>query len=102
MAFKLNTPPYNLDNTPIYNVDLGNDVLGKANNNGTILINKNLDPSKTKKVVDHEMIHIDQFKRGDLDYDDNNVYWKGKTYSRGQMREGAKNLPWEKEAYARS
>ena len=47
MAFKLNTPPYNLDNTPIYNVDLGNDVLGKANNNGTILINKNLDPSKT-------------------------------------------------------
>ena len=99
MAFKLNTPPYNLDNTPIYNVDLVNDVLGKVNNNGTILINKNLDPSKTKKVVDHEMVHINQFKRGDLDYDDNNVYWKGKTYSRSQMREGAKNLPWEKEAY---
>jgi ribosome-associated protein YbcJ (S4-like RNA binding protein) len=99
MAFKLNTPPYNLDNTPIYNVDLGDDVLGKANNNGTILINKNLDPSKTKKVVDHEMVHIDQFKRGDLDDDDNNVYWKGKTYSRSQMQEGAKNLPWEKEAY---
>lgn len=99
MAFKLNTPPYNLDNTPIYHVDLGNDVLGKANNNGTILINKNLDPSKTKKVVNHEMVHIDQFKRGDLDYDDNNVYWKGKTYSRSQMQEGAKSLPWEKEAY---
>ena len=99
MAFKLNTPPYNLDNTPIYHVDLGNDVLGKANNNGTILINKNLDPSKAKKVVNHEMVHIDQFKRGDLDYDDNNVYWKGKTYSRSQMQEGAKNLPWEKEAY---
>ena len=73
--------------------------LGKANNNGTILINKNLNPSKTKKVVDHEMVHIDQFKRGDLDYDDNNVYWKGKTYSRSQMQEGAKALPWEKEAY---
>ena len=99
MAFKLNTPPYNLDNTPIYHVDLGNDVLGKANNNGTILINRNLDPSKAKKVVNHEMVHIDQFKRGDLDYDDNNVYWKGKTYSRSQMQEGAKNLPWEKEAY---
>ena len=99
MAFKLNTPPYNLDNTPIYNVDLGNDVLGKANNNGTILINKNLNPSAIKKVVEHEMIHICQFKRGDLDYDDNNVYWKGKTYSRSQMREGDKNLPWEKEAY---
>ncbi len=99
MAFKLNNPPYKLDNTPIYNVDLGDNVLGKANNNGTILINKDLDPSKTKKVVDHEMVHIDQFKRGDLDYDDNNVYWKGKTYSRSQMQEGAKALPWEREAY---
>ena len=45
------------------------------------------------------MIHIDQFKRGDLDYDDTNVYWKGKKYSRNKMQEGAKNLPWEKEAY---
>jgi hypothetical protein len=38
-------------------------------------------------------------KRGDLDYDDQNVYWKGKKYSRAQMKEGAKNLPWEAEAY---
>ena len=38
-------------------------------------------------------------KRGDLDYDDNNVYWKGKKYSITQMKEGAKNLPWEAEAY---
>tara|TARA_R100000935_G_scaffold19605_1_gene37603 strand:+ start:174 stop:488 length:315 start_codon:yes stop_codon:yes gene_type:complete len=99
MAFKLNTPPYNQDNTPIYSVDLGNDVLGKANNNGTILVNKDLNPKKIDKVVDHEMVHIDQFKRGDLDYDDKNVYWKGKTYSRSKMQEGAKELPWEKEAY---
>ena len=41
-------------------------------------------------------------KRGDLDYDDNNVYWKGKVYPRSKMREGAKNLPWEKEAYKNS
>jgi len=38
-------------------------------------------------------------KRGDLDYDDKYVYWKGKKYSRAQMQEGAKNLPWEAEAY---
>jgi hypothetical protein len=41
-------------------------------------------------------------KRGDLNYDDSAVYWKGKTYSRSKMQEGAKNLPWEKEAYAKS
>ena len=102
MAFKLNNPPYNCDNTPIYNVDMEQGVLGKANNNGTIIISKDLDPSKREHVISHEMVHIDQMKRGDLDYDDNNVYWKGKKYSRAQMQEGAKNLPWEKEAYTKT
>ena len=101
MAFKLNNPPYDkkLFCTPIYHVDMEDDVMGKANNNGTIIINKNVDPSRTQDVIDHEMVHIDQMKRGDLDYDDKNVYWKGKTYPRSKMKEGAKNLPWEDEAY---
>jgi len=102
MAFKLNNPPYNCDNTPIYNVDMEQGVLGKANKNGTIIINKDLDSSKREHVISHEKVHIDQIKRGDLDYDDNNVYWKGKKYSRAQMQEGAKNLPWEKEAYTKT
>jgi len=103
MAFKLKNPPYTYDSTPIYNVNMEQGVLGKANNNGTIIINKDIkDPKQIQDVVDHENIHIDQMKRGDLDYDDNNVYWKGKKYSRSKMQEGAKNLPWEKEAYAKS
>jgi len=76
--------------------------MGEANNNGTILVNKNLSPLEKQKVVDHEMVHIDQMERGDLDYDNNNVYWKGKKYSRASMVEGAKNLPWEKEAYKKA
>ncbi len=99
MAFKLNNPPYKINNTPIYRVDMEDGVMGKANNNGTIIINKDVDPSKTQDVIDHEMVHIDQMKRGDLDYDDENVYWKGKKYPRSKMKEGAKNLPWEAEAY---
>mgnify|MGYP000278892927 FL=1 len=98
MAFKI-TPPYSMDNTPIYNVNMEDGVMGKANKNGTIILNKDLDPSQCEKVIAHEKVHIDQMKRGDLDYDDNNVYWKGKKYSRAQMQEGAKNLPWEAEAY---
>ena len=47
-------------------------------------------------------MHIDQIKRGDLDYDDDNVYWKGKTYPRSKMKEGNPNLPWEKEAYSKT
>ena len=30
MAFKLNTPPYEIDNTPIYKVDMEDGVMGKA------------------------------------------------------------------------
>ena len=77
-------------------------MLGKANNNGTIIVNKDLDPSQIDDVVAHEKIHIEQMERGDLDYDNENVYWKGKTYSRASMAEGARNLPWEAEAYKRS
>ena len=99
----MNGAPYGGDNTPIYHVDMEDGVLGKANNNGTIIINKDIkDPKQVDDVIEHEKVHIDQMRRGDLDYDDNNVYWKGKKYSRAQMKEGAKNLPWEKEAYTKT
>ncbi len=111
MAFKLNNPPYTVDNTPIYKVDMEEGVMGKANNNGSILISKNLSPLEAEKVINHEKIHLEQMGcikdssgkyRNDLDYDDKYVYWKGKKYSRAQMQEGAKNLPWEAEAYRRA
>ena len=103
MAFKMNGAPYTGDNTPIYQVNMEDGVLGKANNNGTIIINKDIkDPKQIDDVVEHEKVHIDQMKRGDLDYDDKYVYWKGKKYSRASMKEGAKNLPWEKEAYTKT
>ena len=41
-------------------------------------------------------------KRGDLQYDEDSVTWKGKVYPRKgpkAFNEGDKNLPWEKEAY---
>ena len=101
MAFKL-TPPFPIDNTPVYHVDMEDGVLGKANNNGTIIINKDVPCNKIQDVIDHEMVHINQMKRGDLDYDDQYVYWKGKKYSRAEMDEGNKKLPWENEAYKNS
>ena len=101
MAFKISAP-YKIIDTPIYHKDLGDDTNGLANNNGTIILNNNLSPLKEKNVIAHEMVHINQIKRGDLDYDDCNVYWKGKKYPRSTMKEGAKNLPWEAEAYKNS
>ena len=100
MGFIMKGAPYFTDSTPIYSIDMEDGVLGKANNNGTIVINKDIkDPKQIDDVVDHEKVHIDQMKRGDLDYDDNNVYWKGKKIPRSTMDEGNKNLPWEVEAY---
>ena len=101
MAFKLTNPPY-APKTPVYHVRMEDDVMGKANNNGTIIINVDLHPSKIDDVIAHEEVHIDQMKRGDLNYDDDNVYWKGKVYPRNKMSEGAKDLPWEAEAYKKS
>lgn len=101
MAFKMTGPPYNIDNTPIYSKDMDNNILGMAQSNGTILVNKDVSPIELKKnkTVEHELIHIDQMKRGDLGYDESNVYWRGKKYPRSKMNEGAKTLPWEAEAY---
>jgi len=102
MAFKLNNPPYTVDNTPIYKVDMEEGVMGKANNNGSILLSKDLSPLEAEKVIAHEKIHLEQMRRGDLNYDDKYVYWKGKKYSRAQMQEGAKNMQWEAKPYRRA
>jgi hypothetical protein len=101
MAFEMKGPPYALNSTPIYSTDMDDNILGMAQSNGTILINQNVSPLELKKnkTIEHEMVHIDQMKRGDLDYTDSYVFWKGKKYSRSGMKEGDKNLPWEKEAY---
>jgi hypothetical protein len=103
MAFKMINPPYRINNTPIYSTDMDDNILGMAQSNGSILINKNVSPLELKKskTVEHEMVHIDQMKRGDLDYNDTHVFWKGKKYPRSKMKEGAKNLPWEIEAYTK-
>ena len=101
MSFKMKGFPYNVDNTPVYSTDMDGNILGMAQSNGTILLNKNVSPLELKKnkTISHEKVHIDQMKRGDLDYTDSHVIWKGKKYPRSKMKEGAKNLPWEMEAY---
>ena len=83
-------------------------VMGRANKNGSIVLNKNLSHLEKEDVIRHENVHLEQMGlketssgeyRQDLDYDDKYVYWKGKKYPRSIMDEGNKNLPWEKEAY---
>lgn len=87
---------------------LENGVLGKAHKDGTIEIKPGLSPAKKKEVMAHEKRHIADMKSGKLNYDNQNVYWKGKAYPRLQGKkimyngiaysEGHKKLPWEKSA----
>ena len=86
-------------NPPILKKKLPKGIHGFTFNDGSIHINKELSPVQQKIALSHEMVHRDQIKRGDLSYDEKYIYWKGKKYPRKGMKEGAHNLPWEKEAY---
>ena len=99
MAFNMKKCSIVVDNTPIYQKDMDEGVMGQANKNGSIILNKNLSPLEQEDVIKHEKVHLNQMERGDLDYDNDNVYWKGKKIPRSTMDEGNKNLPWEREAY---
>tara|TARA_R100000951_G_C2630905_1_gene177622 strand:+ start:272 stop:622 length:351 start_codon:yes stop_codon:yes gene_type:complete len=94
--------------TPVFKKSLEGGILGEANNDGSIFISESLSDDEKQDVVDHEKIHIQQMGQGRLQYDDNTVTWKKDTksparvYKREDMQEGAKNLPWENEAYKNS
>jgi|TARA_R100000455_G_C6151227_1_gene40339 hypothetical protein len=91
--------------TPVFEKNLDPGVMGEANRDGTIFVKKGLSQKEINKAVAHEKVHLDQMKQGRLDYDNETVTWKPTTksparvYKRANMMEGAKNLPWEKEAY---
>ena len=99
MGFKMKMGKLSIDNTPVYQTDTDEGVMGQANKNGTILVDKNLSKEEQEDVIRHEKVHLKQMKDGDLDYDDKYMYWKGKKISRSSIDEGDKKLPWEIEAY---
>ena len=59
---------------------LGKNVLGHANDDNTILIDNSVkkNSDQEKAVLAHEKVHLKQMKKGDLKYDDDYFYWKGK------------------------
>ncbi len=99
MGFKMKMGKLSMDNTPIYQIDEEEGVMGRANKNGSITLNKNLSPLEQEDVIKHEKVHLDQMERGDLNYDDKYVYGKGKKRPKSKMEKGNKSLPGEKEPY---
>ena len=99
--------------TPVIRVPLDEDVMGEANMDGSIYINKKIIPgsSEERKVINHEMRHATDMKLGKLEYGDHHVKYNGETFHRetingrdmikvdGTWKEaGDTGFPWENDA----
>tara|TARA_R110002020_G_scaffold145218_1_gene318524 strand:- start:19 stop:405 length:387 start_codon:yes stop_codon:yes gene_type:complete len=116
MAFKLgseNREYKNSKNTTFNYKKLDGDTIAQANMDGTVDINlsASLNKKSMKRVLNHELAHIDQIESGRAAYGDNWVMWEDKIYFRkeedgtpvidgpnGRWPEGHPNHPWEAEA----
>ena len=92
--------------------NLGPDILGEANMDGSIFISNKIQPgsSEENQVLLHEMRHATDMKLGKLAYSDDAVYYDGITYPRetingkdmikvdGKWKEAGDDFPWEKTA----
>ena len=103
MSFKQKGAPYEKDNMnmAVYRKDLGDGSAAKSNHTG-IILQTGLSPEEEHAAIAHEKVHQYQQRKGDLDYDKENFYWKGKTYPRENLNEHNEKLPWEVEAYKES
>ena len=112
MGFKLGSESRKIRNskeTPIFRKKLGDGILGEANMDGSIYIDKSVKKGSAleKRVVNHESKHAEDMAGGKLSYGDDYVRHNSKTYPRkdGKIKyngkwseEGSMDFPWEKAA----
>jgi len=106
-------PDASVPGTPVIRKDLGPDIEGEANMDGSIYISDTLTPGsfEERQVISHEMRHATDMKIGKLEYTDDYIKWNGDTFERkdingvdsilvdGKWKEaGDKGFPWEQEA----
>ena len=99
--------------TPIIRKDLGENIMGEANMDGSIYLNTSLEPGsfEEREVLNHEMRHATDMKIGKLKYEDYYINYNGATYERQTIegkdmiryegewiQAGSTELPWEFEA----
>jgi len=99
--------------TPIIRKNLGKDIMGEANMDGSIYLSNLVEPNskEEEKVLIHEMRHATDMKIGKLKYEDDYIKYNGETYKRQDrngkdmirydgkwIQAGSMELPWELEA----
>jgi len=99
MSFKLK-PPFKKHPTPVVHATMEDNAMGRSDKSGTIVLNKDMkNPQDIVDTLNHEEVHIQQMASGDLDYDKEAMYFKGKKFLRKEFDEANSNLPWEIPAY---
>ena len=112
MGFKLGKETRRIRNskeTPIFRKNLDKGILGEANMDGSIYVDKDVPKGSAleKKVIRHESVHAKEMKSGKIAYGDDYVRDGKKTYHRkdGKIKyngkwheEGSNVFPWEKRA----
>lgn len=112
MAFKLGKEKRRVrdpKDTPIFRKNLDKGILGEANKDGSIYVDKSVPKGSAleKKVIRHEEVHAKEMKEGKVSYGDDYVRDGNKTYLRkdGKIKyngkwypEGSDVFPWEKRA----
>lgn len=120
MAFKLKSKGelfgYNEElsefGTPVFEKDLGKNIIAEANRDQTIFVNENASEKEKRDSMAEEKEHLKQLMTGRLQYTNEEVIWKKDTKSpaRVYQRIGGRivnkttnepeggNLEWEAEA----
>ena len=99
--------------TPVIRKDLGTNVGGEANMDGSIYISDKIMPGseEEKQIINHEMRHATDMRIGKLEYGDDYIKYNGDTFVRetrngkdminiyGEWKEaGDTGFPWEDDA----
>ena len=100
-------------NHPVFEKDLGPNIIAEANRDGTIYVNEHASEAQKKGAMGEEHKHLDQMGQGLLQYTNDTVTWKKDTKSpsrvyermNGHLRamnspadkfiEGSTQAPWE-------
>ena len=116
MAFKLGNEKRNFKhsgNVKLVQAPLDKGTIAEARNDGTIVVNPSVKPGSKlmKRVIKHEMKHMQDMEDGRAAYGDNWLMWENNIYFRGEeggvkyidgpngrWPEGDPHHPWEAEA----
>ena len=61
---------------PVFEKDLGDNIIAEANRDGTTFVNKNASEAQKRGSIDEENKHHDQMTTGRLQYTNEEVTWK--------------------------